>query len=165
MNIQRYNEDDFNAFVEDLIRMDRLSDKESGIAKLYLDKGYDNLSSKQKYIFDKAIENNYISACNRCVMEIPWCEMIEALDNGGYCNYCQHMMERSEEEDSKFMNSISASTITTVNEECITNPNTHPASSTDSSINLSYMLSGKTFSTKITEQEIETAYQSSLTNQ
>lgn len=92
----RYYEDDFNGFVEQLIESGRLDDKQSGIAKLYLDKGYEVLSEKQKFVFDKAIEDNSVDSCERCGDSIPWCEMFEALDNGGYCGYCQHMMEKEE---------------------------------------------------------------------
>ena len=98
MRTGRYNEDDFNGFVEELINSSRLESKEAGIAKQMLDKGYDSLSEKQRYIFDKAIENNTVDECQRCGVDIPWCEMLEALDNGGYCGYCQHMMEKMNEE-------------------------------------------------------------------
>lgn len=94
----RYNEEDFEGFVQDLINSGRLEEKEAGIAKRMLDKGYDSLSDKQRYVFDKMIENNTVSECQRCGCSIPWCEMLEALDNGGLCNYCQHMQEKIEEE-------------------------------------------------------------------
>ena len=98
MRKERYHEEDFNGFVEELINSSRLEGKEAGIAKLMLDKGYDSLSEKQKFVFDKAIENNTFDECQRCGVDIPWCEMLEALDNGGYCGYCQHMMEKMTEE-------------------------------------------------------------------
>lgn len=98
MNKERFVEEDFEGFVEDLIKSGRLDDKTEGIAKRMLDKGYDSLSDKQKYVFNKAIEENYVEECQRCACDIPWCEMLEALDNGGYCNYCQHMMEKLENE-------------------------------------------------------------------
>lgn len=96
MDNSRYYEEDFNGFVDQLIQSDHLDDKQCGIAKLYLDKGYDVLSKKQKYVFDKAIEDNSVDSCKRCGINIPWCEMFEALDNGGFCGYCQHMMEKDE---------------------------------------------------------------------
>lgn len=96
--VNRYDEEDFNSFVEQLIQSGRLNETESGIAKYYLDKGFSKLSDKQKFVFNRAIENNYVIECARCAMDIPWCEMLEALDNGGYCNYCQHMMEKIENE-------------------------------------------------------------------
>ena len=98
MKKERYHEEGFNGFVEELIKSSRLEGKEAGIAKQMLDKGYDSLSEKQKFVFDKAIENNTIDECQRCGEDIPWCEMFEALDNGGYCSYCQHVMEKMNEE-------------------------------------------------------------------
>ena len=98
MKVIRYNEDDFEGFVQDLINTGRIEGKEAGIAKLMLDKGYDKLSDKQKYVFDKMINENTVEECKRCATDIPWCEMLEALENGGYCNYCQHMMEKIEQE-------------------------------------------------------------------
>lgn len=98
MKTERFAEEDFEGFVEDLIKSGRLEEKEEGIAKRMLDRGYDSLSDKQKYVFDKAIEENYVEECKRCACDIPWSEMLEALDNGGYCNYCQHMMEKLESE-------------------------------------------------------------------
>lgn len=92
MKKERFSEEDFEGFVLDLIHSGRLNDKEAGIAKRMLDKGYDTLSEKQKFVFDKAIENNTVNECQRCAIDIPWCEMLEALDNGGFCNYCHHMM-------------------------------------------------------------------------
>ena len=162
MNIQRYTEEDFNGFVEDLLRLERLDRVQSGIAKYFLEHGYDALSEKQKYVFNKAIEENTVESCNRCVMDIPWCEMIEALDNGGYCNYCQHMMEKSEEEDRRYERIVSASTITIANELTIKDPAPTTAATEDSSINLSYSTLGKIHEAKITEEEINSAYLSSL---
>ncbi len=98
MKEERFIEEDFEGFLEDLIKSGRLDDKEAGIAKRMLDKGYDNLSDKQKYVFNKMIRNNSVEEFQRCACDIPWSEMLEALDNGGYCNYCQHMMEKLENE-------------------------------------------------------------------
>lgn len=53
MKEERFIEEDFEGFLEDLIKSGRLDDKEAGIAKRMLDKGYDNLSDKQKYVFNK----------------------------------------------------------------------------------------------------------------
>lgn len=93
-NTEDINE--LNGFVQDLIMLGRIEGKEAGIAQRMVDKGYDSLSEKQKYVFDKMIKENSVSECQRCASDIPWCEMLEALDNGGYCNYCQHMMEKDD---------------------------------------------------------------------
>lgn len=98
MRKEKYNEEGLSAFVEELIDSNRLEGMEAGIAKLMLDKGYDSLSEKQRYIFDKSIENHTIGEYQRCGVDIPWCEMLETFVNGGYCGYCQHMMEKINEE-------------------------------------------------------------------
>ena len=71
MKKERICEEDFEGFVQDLIGSGRLDEKEAGIAKRMLDKGYDTLSDKQKFVFDKAIENNMIKECQRCACDIP----------------------------------------------------------------------------------------------
>ena len=43
MRKERYQEDDFKVFVNELLSSCRLEGKEAGIAKLVLGKGYDNL--------------------------------------------------------------------------------------------------------------------------
>ena len=98
MNKSRYNEEDFEGFLNDLINSGRVDSMQAGIAKYMIDHGYDSLSEKQKYVFDRMIAENSVDECKRCAIDIPWCEMFEALDNGGYCNYCQHMMEKIEAE-------------------------------------------------------------------
>ena len=96
MNKNRYTEEDFDGFLEQLIESGRLDSKQAGIAKFMIDKGYDALSDKQKYVFDHIIADNTVGKCKRCAIDIPWCEMFETLDNGGYCNYCHHMMEKND---------------------------------------------------------------------
>lgn len=98
MKTERFLDEEFKGYVQELINAGRLEDKELGIAKRMLDKGYDSLSDKQKFVFDKAIENNMIESCQRCGCDIPLCEMLEALYNGGLCNYCQHMKEKMDKE-------------------------------------------------------------------
>ena len=71
MKEERYLEDGFNGFVEELINYSRIEDLELGIAKRMLAKGYDSLSDKQKYVFDKAIEKNAVDKCQRCDIDIP----------------------------------------------------------------------------------------------
>lgn len=36
-----------------------------------LQNGYDSLSEKQKYVFDKMIEDNSVEECQRCACDIP----------------------------------------------------------------------------------------------
>ena len=92
MDSGRYAEEDFNGFLQELIDSKRLSDsKEEGIAKLVIDKGFDSLSEKQKFVFEKSIGFFVQEECSRCKLEIPWCEMSAAEDNGGQCSWCQQL--------------------------------------------------------------------------
>ena len=98
MDKKRYTEDGFQGFVAELVASNKIEEKELGIAKQMLDKGYKSLSEKQKYVFDRMINNHTVNECQRCGIDIPWCEMLAALDNGGLCNYCQHLKERMDAE-------------------------------------------------------------------
>ena len=75
--------DEFKEFLKQLV--------ESG-------KGDGVLSPEQMKVFDRMIDTNVIENCQRCGVPIPWEEMFIAIDNGGYCCYCQHMMEKIEKE-------------------------------------------------------------------
>lgn len=92
MEKRRYLEEDFNDFIQELIDGKRLNDtKEEGIAKHVIDKGFDTLSEKQKFVFEKAISYYVYEECTRCGEEIPWSEMSAAEDNGGMCSWCQQL--------------------------------------------------------------------------
>ncbi len=92
MNAGRYSEEDFENFIQKLIETKRLSNsKEEGIAKLVIDKGFDSLTDKQKFVFEKSIGHYVYDECFRCGIEIPWCEMSGAEDNGGKCSWCQQL--------------------------------------------------------------------------
>lgn len=98
MNSARFHEEDFSGFLQQLVDSKQLEPMQEGITKLVIDKGYDILSEKQRKVFDYMINTTCKETCERCESDIPWCEMFEALDNGGYCNYCQHMLEKLEDE-------------------------------------------------------------------
>ena len=92
MESRRYLEEDFNDFVKEIMDNKRFSDsKEEGIASLVIDKGFDSLSEKQKFVFEKAISYFVYDECSRCGNDIPWSEMSAAEDNGGMCSWCQQL--------------------------------------------------------------------------
>jgi hypothetical protein len=92
MDTSRYSEEGFESFLQELIENNRLSDsKEEGIAKLVIDKGFDALSEKQKFVFEKSISYCVFDKCARCGCEIPWSEMSAAEDNGALCSWCQQL--------------------------------------------------------------------------
>lgn len=92
MNPKRYNEEDFPDFLQDLIANNRLNDsKQEGITKLVIDKGYEVLTSKQKHVFEQAIDIYTYEECSRCGEDIPWSEMSAAEDNGKICSWCAQL--------------------------------------------------------------------------
>jgi len=98
MNENRFLEEDFNEFVEYLVEQKMFADsKEEGIAKFVIDKGYEALTDKQKYVFETSITNYIYEECNRCGCNIPWSEMIFADINGGLCSWCQQLSRNDKE--------------------------------------------------------------------
>lgn len=95
MQESRFNEEDFADYLQELINHHRLEDAPLGITTRVIDRGYNVLSAKQKYVFiNETIIKNSVEKCERCEIDIPWCEMLEATENGGLCNYCFHMKEK-----------------------------------------------------------------------
>lgn len=92
------DEEGFKEFLRQLIASGRLNGTEAGIAKQVLEKGYNSLTKKQKYVFDKAIENNIVPECTLCHGDIPWDEMHDALENGGLCSDCTHFNNEIDKE-------------------------------------------------------------------
>lgn len=90
----RYNEDGFENFVSQLINSSYLEQIESGIAKCMLDNGYNKLSPKQKNVFNRMINKYSTEYCKQCAAPIPWTEMYEAYENGGYCSVCEHTIQK-----------------------------------------------------------------------
>lgn len=87
-------------FIKELIEQERLEGAALGVAMQVVNDGdTDNLSERQRQVFERyVVEANNVDFCARCANTIPYCEMLEALDNGGYCNYCAHMMEKADRE-------------------------------------------------------------------
>ncbi|MEY4938119.1 MAG: hypothetical protein RIS64_4480 [Bacteroidota bacterium] len=94
MNRERYNEEDFNSFVRELLDkkcFDNL--KEEGIAKLVLDKGFDTLSDKQKFVFENSISDYIYDECDLCGENITWSEMSA---KSWLCGSCDHRMSKDD---------------------------------------------------------------------
>jgi hypothetical protein len=94
MNSARYSEDGFNDYLKHLINDAELNDTQRGIASLVLDKGYDVLTDKQRYVFDKMIDENTVSSCSLCGDSIPGCEMEFAMEHDGLCIHCAKMLRK-----------------------------------------------------------------------
>jgi hypothetical protein len=68
-----------------------------GITKKVIAEGDEALSEKQRYVFQTQVLNEYVTdECSRCGSNIPWSEMHAAYDNGGMCNWCEHMSSKDD---------------------------------------------------------------------
>jgi hypothetical protein len=91
----RFKEEDFTEFLNTLIEGHMLEPMAEGIARIVLDKGVEALSDKQRFVFEKeALGYFYVDKCALDGADIPWSEMLEAADNGGYCSRCAQMAGR-----------------------------------------------------------------------
>jgi hypothetical protein len=89
INNNRFQEEDFPEFLTALIEGHMLEPMAEGIARIVLDKGVKALSDKQRFVFEKeALGYFYVDKCALDGADIPWSEMLEAADNGGYCSRC-----------------------------------------------------------------------------
>jgi len=91
MNVERFEEEDVNDFLSELVSGNRLDNPALGITRFVIDNGYNSLSTRQRFVFEKAIQDFYYDECVRCGNEIPWCEMSGAEDNGGMCSWCAQL--------------------------------------------------------------------------
>ena len=94
MEEKRYFEEDFNDFLQELLERGIFKSqdgREEGVAKFCIDKGYELLSPKQKYVLKEQIKDLVYDKCKRCGNNIPWCEMSASEDNGGMCGWCQQL--------------------------------------------------------------------------
>lgn len=97
MNENRYFEEDFNSYLDELLDIGALDGAALGITKFLRDNEYSALSEGQKYTFNnEVIKFHSVNECTRCSNDVPWSEMNEAADNGGYCGWCIHQIEKED---------------------------------------------------------------------
>lgn len=71
-----------------------LSEKAAGITKLVMDGK--SLSSKQQYVFEKEVEEEYLeNHCEGCGEEVPLGELARFFDEG-LCSRCSHRMSKDD---------------------------------------------------------------------
>ncbi|MDH3975144.1 MAG: restriction endonuclease subunit S [Deltaproteobacteria bacterium] len=91
----RISDNDFYLFIDELIKSGELEDELLEIVELIAQSGYDYLTENQKDDFNQYIWHQYYTEeCGRCGAHIPWIEMFQAYEKGGFCGWCQHMMEK-----------------------------------------------------------------------
>ncbi len=99
-----YNDEDFIRFLKELLdsnmyeQADDYDEMFEGIAKLAIDKGWDNLSERQQKVIKIRIEQICPNRCSHCLDSIPWCEMMFAIEHGGMCSHCVHVWGNLNEE-------------------------------------------------------------------
>ena len=80
--------------------LDNIDDlKVKGIAKLAIDKGFDNLTEKQQYTLNKGIETEIMTECpnENCKESISYEDMQTAIYNG-QCSLCQSRLDKIQSE-------------------------------------------------------------------
>jgi len=96
MDIEDFEEGDKQDFVEHLLEIEALDQPADGIARLFVDRGYEGLSDKQKFVLETFVLGEHrVENCARCSQSIPWSEQRQALDTG-LCGYCEHMMNKDD---------------------------------------------------------------------
>jgi hypothetical protein len=100
MSINDFEDDGQSDYVSELLNGGYLEGPEIGAAEAFLKEGYDELSSKQKLVFDRfVIAKNDPGACKRNRCEIPWPEKYEAKHNGGFCGWCANVIQKANKDD------------------------------------------------------------------
>ena len=91
MDITNFDDPDFVDFLQELLI--EQEPEERDILQRVIDGGraaYGGLSDKEKHVFDDIVDINTITNCRRCGIPIPWDDMIEARNSGGYCSDCRY---------------------------------------------------------------------------
>ncbi|OIB05000.1 hypothetical protein AK95_14430 [Paenibacillus sp. LC231] len=91
----------FEGYVKELLEFKRLDDSNDmviGIAKLIATKGIEALTEPQLFAFTKhgILPHLYLGECGRCAHDIPWSEMLVAVEESGNCAYCQHLIDKDD---------------------------------------------------------------------
>ena len=86
---------DFIDFLRVLVERGELEGAALGVTKQTIARGVESLSAAQRVVLEKhVIRKHAIEYCERGSESIPWSQMADALDNGGYCGYCANTMAK-----------------------------------------------------------------------
>ena len=93
---QRYSEEDFIGYLKDLNNIEHFEGPAAGIIKQVLHLGHESLTANQMYVLtNHVILPHYVDECDLCANDIPWCEMMDAEEDG-LCSWCKHMTEKDD---------------------------------------------------------------------
>jgi|GEM_PF-1066014 len=66
-----------------------------GVARQTLTKGRSSLSAKQQHVLQEYVLSLIVNReCEGCGCIIPYSEVVESLDNGGFCGGCAHGQQK-----------------------------------------------------------------------
>jgi hypothetical protein len=97
MVFDSFDEDgEFADFLRQLVDLKHLEDKAKEMARKVISDGIESLSKRQRSVFDQEVFNEFVTkTCQKCSHPIPWNEMFDAYNNGGFCNYCASKIAES----------------------------------------------------------------------
>lgn len=92
---QQQEREDYLDYLRQLVENDDLKGPEAGITKLVIDKGEEELSPKQAYVFKTKVTDRFPQPrCEQCGELIPWAEAYEHVHSPGRCASCEHSRNR-----------------------------------------------------------------------
>lgn len=87
--IEIQQESDEAEVLELLIESDDLDGPAKGITKRVLAEGYESLSERQIYVFDRYVRPYFHLECDRCGIPMPTNEVVYCLRSGdSRCGFC-----------------------------------------------------------------------------
>jgi len=93
-----YELSDFAGFISELVQQELLNhEAEIGVAKFVESNGTQDLSEKQAKVLEIIVDKYADEKCKRCGLKISISEVIESMDNGGFCDYCAQQMSRDKD--------------------------------------------------------------------
>jgi len=73
---------EFIYFLGQLVKSDRLNGAVLGISKQTITNGQSSLNDKQHRILHAEIDKISVKQCPKCYQDIPWSEMLYAIEKG-----------------------------------------------------------------------------------
>lgn len=92
---------EFEGFLQELVDYNLLDSDgiKLCIVRLAVEFGVESLSEQQNWLLKETVINNYVTEeCIFCGGDIPWSEMILAIDTK-MCGYCLHKMAKVNDAD------------------------------------------------------------------
>lgn len=101
MEKKRFFEEGFDNYLQDLIEKGFLNETECGVCRQIIEQGYSSLKGRQPNVLNQIIRKYTKEHCKECKRDILWKDMIDALENGGYCYECKDSIDNFEREIEK----------------------------------------------------------------